>query len=246
MMKILVSAIALATTMSSFNSLAAPESYGVLFLDRSSSMNTLRPDGQSRCSFSKQQAVQKVSKFFLDATINGQQLNVKTFASGGQIQSLTNGFAGFNAAMMALYQLDPEGCSGLTALAQAMCDGADELRANYSTEAANGALLRVYGSTDGSENDSPISSCGGSNWQTSVTSKYLFELPPVQFNATIYTGTVQNILANKDKMYVLDVSSASQSVSSTPTFQFLKQLSIDTGGTYEEISDSDGGDPGDW
>ncbi|MBQ4835260.1 MULTISPECIES: VWA domain-containing protein [Pseudoalteromonas] len=251
-MKTLASILLGALTTVSFSTLSAPESYGILFLDRSGSMMTLRPDKQSRCAYSKQQAISKATKFFLDSSINGQKLNVKTFSSGGQIQSITNGFVDFTGAFMALQQLDGEGCRGATALAEAMCDGADELRTNFSVEASRGALLRVYGSSDGDENASPVTHCGGANWQANVTAKYLMELPQVQFNATIYTGTVQSIamsdklnaaIANDLPAYAMSPNTYTKNV---PTFDFLKQLAAQTGGTVEEVSDSDGGDPGEW
>ena len=169
------------------------DSYGIIFMDRSGSMMIDRPDGQSRCSYSKQQTIHKISKFFFDNNIKGQQIDVKAFSSGGQVNSLTGGFVGFVDAMTAMNSLDAEGCSGLTALAEAMCDAADQLRNKFSIEAYQGAILRVYGSTDGDENDSPEAYCGGTNWQEMVYNKYLNEFPAVQFNATIYTGTVQSV-----------------------------------------------------
>ncbi|KZW98548.1 hypothetical protein JL49_22570 [Pseudoalteromonas luteoviolacea] len=252
MMKVLTGLLFGTLVSASFSTLSAPESYGILFLDRSGSMLIKRPDNQSRCAFSKQQAISKMSKFFLDSSINGQELNIKTFASGGQIQSITNGFVDFSSAFMALSQPDGEGCSGMTALAEAMCDGADELRLNYAAEASQGAILRVYGSTDGDENHSPVSNCGGSGWQAEVANKYLYEQPPVQFNATIYTGTVQSIANLNNKMdaaiakdlpaYALAPKHYAQSL---PTFDFLKKLAAQTGGTVEEVSDNDG-NPGEW
>jgi hypothetical protein len=122
-----------------------------------------------------------------------QKINIKTICSGGQIQSISNGFVNFTAAFMALNRLDAQGCQESTALAEAMCDGADELHSHCSTEASRGATLRVYGSTNGAENNSPAAHCGGPNWQAQVYSKYLLEQPEVQFNTTIYTGTVQRL-----------------------------------------------------
>ncbi|WP_247688710.1 VWA domain-containing protein [Pseudoalteromonas sp. MMG012] len=247
-MKFITSLLLGALAVPAFSAISAPESYGVLFLDRSGSMMTQRPDGQSRCAFSKQQAINKVTQFFLDSSINGQKLNVKTFSNGGQIQSISSGFVDFTSAFMALQQLDSEGCTGLTALAEAMCDGADELRNNFSVEASQGAILRVYGSTDGDENASPVANCGGSNWQAQVTSKYFLELPQVQFNATIYTGTVQNIV-NVNSAVANDASANASSqklnAQNIPTFEFLKQLATKTGGKVELVSDSDGGS-GQW
>ncbi|WP_018693084.1 VWA domain-containing protein [Algicola sagamiensis] len=240
--------LALAISACSFSTFAA-DSYGVLVMDQSGSMATKRLDGQSRCAYSRHQAIGKISKFFIQ--LNGQQIDIRTFNSGGQLTSLTGGFTGsFVEAMNAVNNLAPEGCTGSTALAEAMCVAADDLRANFTNEANNGARLRVFGSTDGEENDSPVAHCGGGNWQDKVTDKYLTELPPIEFNATIFTSTVSIAGLNNEVAYT-DIGRHTAyevfGTESIPTFEFLKQLAAQTGGTVQVIADNDpDDDDGDW
>lgn len=221
---------------------AAVPSYGVLVMDRSGSMMSTRTDGQSRCSYSKQEAIDKVSRFFFNANINGQLIEVRTFNSANNMQSVTGGFVDFVGAMTAMNNLDAEGCSGGTALAQAMCSAADDLRAQFTNEADNGARLRVYGSTDGDENSSPSTPCGGSNWQDEVRSKYIVETPTIEFNPTIFTGTVSIAGQHLDAVEQ-DNSKNGAITTSSSTFEFLQELAVATGGEIELISDSDGDDP---
>ncbi|WP_299492774.1 VWA domain-containing protein [uncultured Shewanella sp.] len=221
---------------------AAVPSYGVLVMDRSGSMMSTRTDGQSRCSYSKQEAIDKISRFFFNANLNGQLIEVRTFNSANNMQSVTGGFVDFVGAMTAMNNLDDEGCSGSTALAQAMCSAADDLRAQFSEEASNGARLRVYGSTDGDENSSPNTPCGGSNWQDEVRSKYTVEVPTVEFNPTIFTGTVSAAVRH---LAVIEQDQGKTGAISTKssTFEFLQELAVETGGEIELISDSDGDNP---
>ena len=228
---------------------AAQESYGVIFMDRSGSMMTTRPDGQSRCAYSHQIALQKVNKFFYDNNINGQKLDVKVFSSGGQLTSITNGFTDAMGATIALYGLNPEGCGGLTALAEAACVSADDLRNSWTTAANNGALLRVYGSTDGDENNSPVANCGGSNWQAEVLDKYLAVQPAIQFNVDLFVGNVQKAATKskgqeqQDYRIAEDVGyegKKAQATKALSTFDFMRELAAKTGGVATDISDTHG------
>ena len=244
--------LAASVSVMSFSPLAsaADPSYGVIFMDRSGSMMTTRPDGQTRCAYSQQIAMQKVSRFFWNPIVNGQKLDIKTFSSGGQLTSITNGFTDFGGAVMALSQLDPQSCGGSTALAEAACLSADALRDSYTAAANNGALLRVYGSTDGGENSSPIANCGGAAWQAEVWLRYHNVNPDVQFNIDIYYGNVQKAArkasANYEQSQTIaeDVGYGTVLKSTPPsglnTFDFMKQLATSTGGEVREISDVHG------
>ncbi|MBU2704453.1 VWA domain-containing protein [Zooshikella marina] len=225
--------------------LHAHESYGVLIMDTSGSMRTPRHDGSSRCEYSILQAKSKVFRFFYQ--LHGKKIDIRTFNSGGNIISITGGFVDkFDAAMNALNSLSGKQCQGATALAEAMCLAADDLRFNYSNEAKQGDRLMVFGSTDGDENNSPRDICGGSDWQAKVEATYL-DLPQVEFNATIFIGNVGLLSDSENKYgdygYLYNMPPNGFTALSTPTtFEFLKKLAKKTGGQVETVKDSDVGD----
>lgn len=140
----------------------APPTTMLLLLDRTSSMTVQRPaTGHSRCRDALALAREDARSFF---AAGGTQAAVWTFAGNGP-SDLTGGFAGETAVMAALDSLAPDGCDGLTPLADAICAASDELNARFPY-APHGARLLAL-SSDGGENNSR-GECAGFNSTTTV------------------------------------------------------------------------------
>ncbi len=140
----------------------------LVLLDRTGSMIDIRPStGNSRCSDALALAVADVQDFFVKyPEVDGASVAVWTFADSSPTD-LTGGFGGEAAALSALGGLSPEGCSGSTPLADAICAASDALDQEFEGTPA-GKMLAI--SSDGGENNSS-GTCAGP-WSISGPPNY--------------------------------------------------------------------------
>jgi len=154
----------------------------LVLLDRTGSMQALTSDGSTRCEKALGTAISDVNIFFANNP-PGSSVSVWTFRDAAYTP-LTNGFVNEATAEAALDALNPTGCSGLTPLAESMCDAVDALTTTFPSAPAG--ALRLAVSTDGEENnsdgecDGPHSLAGTAcgtfdpgSWQQKVCDKML-------------------------------------------------------------------------
>jgi hypothetical protein len=151
----------------------------LVLLDRTGSMTETRINGHSRCRDALDLAKADVHTFFLlHPAQQGAAVAVWTFADAAPTL-LTGGFVDEATALAALNTLTPEGCTGSTPLADAICSGSDALNAALPGSTAAQRMLAI--SSDGGENNSSgpcagPSSAGGppydpGSWQQKVEAK---------------------------------------------------------------------------
>ncbi len=214
-----------------------PVSSGLMvLLDRTGSMTVIRAStGNSRCHDALQLAKQDVQSFF---TANGKSTNasaaVWTFTDSGPT-NLTGGFATETAATAVLNSLTPEGCSGMTPLAEAICGASDAL--NNAFPLSGSPVNRVLAiSSDGGENNSdgecagPSSSSGPpysiGSWQRKVSDKVIGQ----NLVMTRFWGSVTRRVDPETGEDVLPKSISSD---------FFASLTEQTGGVLQSVDDSD-------
>lgn len=203
---------------------------GLVLLDRTGSMGVTRPStGNSRCKDALDLAKQDVDAFFT-AMPASALLAVWTFADAAPTQ-LTAGFVGRADAQAALTGLTPEGCSGSTPLADALCDAGDALRA--ASQPLNQRILAV--SSDGGENNSSGACAGPSSasgppfdpgsWQQLVTD----QLRTQTVTEARFWGSVNRTFDIETGRAVAGVSDA----------LFFENLAMVTGGGFVAVGDDD-------
>lgn len=194
----LASCVAVAV-MSGANAQTSDDKYGMIVIDRSGSMLTRRFDGQTRCNYANDLAIEKAEKWF---TPEGQQtsldedgkggthLDIRTFDSPGDLVSLGGGYVtSFSEAETYIRSLGGA-CSGSTALKEAACLSLDDI-----ANTTSGNAREIYFIADAGENSSASTDCSTDtgSWQTDVFNhwfQYFFN-PGVQFNYTqLVTGNV--------------------------------------------------------
>lgn len=160
----------------------APVAYSktsaILLLDRSASMKRPYSMTETRCMHAVNVAISKVHTFFKNN--RDGELKVKTFLDSGRSRDMTD-FVGEDAAVDALNKLLFPCEESASALAEAMCISADELRARAKT----GDQLKVITVSDGEENDSYASECGNEEWQNKVMDKYT-QSPMITVDSMIF------------------------------------------------------------
>lgn len=129
---------------------------GVLLIDRSGSMTTVRSaTGNTRCVDALTMAREKVQRFFRD--LGGLRIAIWTFQDSG-VTPLHAGYITSEAAALSYVDsLSPTGCSGYTPLAEAMCRAVDGKPASVVTLSPLPGYLAIL--TDGGENNSDV--CNG-------------------------------------------------------------------------------------
>jgi hypothetical protein len=214
----------------------AKDSYISFIMDRSSSMQTTRVDGKTRCAYSKEFTKQTLNKLYERYSTEGKvYINLEVFGSQGGQQSITQGYSKDKSFVMtAIDRLGQEDCQqGSTALADAMCSVANAMRTFTSGLDSN---LIVYGITDGEENSSSFRDCGtnlAAGWQDYVKTKFKNESPRIIYNAAIFTGEE---IRTAETEVGLEVPRAT-------TFAFLIDLAKETGGTVTVVNDQDSSPP---
>lgn len=208
----------------------------VVLLDRTGSMLALRATGGSRCHDALAQAIQDVQTFF-DQNPSGS-LAVWTFADAGPVD-LTGGFVGRTSALNALNGLGPENCSGLTPLAQAMCQASDLLNTSFPGAPQGTKILAV--SSDGGENNS-----GGECWGPPSS---ICPPPPGNYDAGSWEQKVWAKLASQNTVLVrywasvlttrslVDVETGREVQGCTDAVIF-QDIAASTGGSYDFMDDN--------
>ena len=240
---------ALLMTCSTFSN---ADTHGVLLFDKTGSMTSLRWDGESRCDFGKDFVVKKIGSFVSNQ--KGDYLDIRAFAGKNDNTSLTEGFVDISTVTPIgssqwrnflndiKSKLGQVSCSGVTALGDALCKGADSLRSRYK----NGDNIMMTVVTDAGENDSSI--CGGGNYVEDYVKPKMKSSPVVKFDLTILdSGNVnkkaKSALNASDDLQEVTIESnglyATSAASSLSEIEQLIQLSKDTGGTAEVIADQD-------
>jgi hypothetical protein len=205
------------------SALAETKNYAIFYLDKTASMQGTVSDGGTRCDASKRIAKVSVRNFF--EKWNGQAIDIRTFSQPGQSISLTQGFTDIKAA--ALSAIDDSPCDGSsTALADAICEGADRLREEFSAVAADSeTFLMLVAATDGEENSS-AGPCGGSDWRAKVEDKIRNTSPAIRLNMSVF-GELQKIATG----------TAGNSSMATDSLSYFSRLSAESGGTAIFIND---------
>lgn len=216
---------------------------GIIVIDRTGSMQQFRSStDESRCHDVRSQALDKVDEFFMD--YSGNALAVWTF-SGSSVVNITGGYVGSGSAKAAILELSPEGCSGVTPLADALCQAADAL--NSFAPAKN--IMTFL--TDGGENSSVGPCQGNSNgitdsgsWQYKARERINSYFPYVQINPQFWSGDTFVSLSGVDPETGAKVQSLTASLmgcSSTEQcdHEFFLYAAVDSGGTYDLIKDND-------
>jgi hypothetical protein len=126
------------------------EMHRIILLDRTGSMQAPFDENTTRCERARQTAIADVMAFFAQNPI-GASVAVWTFR-GTAPTELTPGFVDEATAIAALEGLAGVNCSGLTPLAESLCDAVDALLAAYPSALAS--TLEFSVSTDGEENNS--------------------------------------------------------------------------------------------
>jgi hypothetical protein len=210
----------------------AKDSYITFIMDRSASMHTQRVDGKSRCAFSKAFTRQTLNRLYEHYAREGTvYINLELFGSQGGQQSLTQGF-NKDKTLAAIDRLASEDCEQTsTALADAMCKVANDMRALPAGSKAN---LLVFGITDGEENASSFRACGpnlAAGWQDYIKAKFKNGTPQITYNTAIFTG--EDIRSQEPDAL------PEQEAPRAATFQFLMELAHETGGTVTVVNDFD-------
>ena len=212
-----------------FSSHAFAVNYGVLFLDKSTSMNSKRQDGRSRCDVSKDIAKKSVKNFF--EKWNGRQIDIRVFSESGDSKSITEGYTNNKSkAIDAIDSLPQDHCVGnATALAQSLCEAADQIRATFGADLRPGRdHLLVAAATDGEENDSE-GECSGDTWQDSVKEKFLNESPEIKLNMNFF-GKLARVRPGNS-------SSPTRAEIHARSLEFFTKLSQESGGVPTFIND---------
>lgn len=221
-----------------------PANKGIILIDRTGSMVATRSTGNSRCRDARQQALDKVTQFF--TTFGGSALSVWTF-NGSTVTKLT-GYVNSATATNAINGLSMNGCSNATPLADAICQAADELYVLRGNDPNKPNLLTIL--TDGGENTS-VGICDGNNngigdpgsWQSKARARINNYYPYVQVNPMFWTGSTYVNLKGIDPETGSPLPQISPNVSGCSTgeqcdHQFLLQIAVDTGGTYDLVKDN--------
>jgi hypothetical protein len=129
----------------------------IVVLDRTGSMQALRPEsGNTRCVDAVAAAEYDIKQFF-NTNPPGSTVAVWTFAGTGPTQ-LTVGFVDEATAVSALHTLDSVPCNNFTPLAESICEAVDAMAAEFPF--ASPQTLKVAISSDGEENNSDGSCLG--------------------------------------------------------------------------------------
>ena len=137
---------------------AYAEDYGCIVLDRTGSMMTgySGNPNQTRCEVALANVKIDVNSFFIKYPAG--LMKVWTFADSAPTD-LTGAYVGKASAMSVLNPLSPTGCTGLTPLADAICDAANDF------PGGGGHTREMHVGSDGGENNSS-GPCSGPDSQS--------------------------------------------------------------------------------
>ena len=149
--------------------------YGIILLDVTSSMNTVRPStGNTRCYDAVVMARGIVSDFFDPNRVDGDGIAIWAFTNdpsvSDDVQPFTTGY--YTDELSAIAALNNIPCSGSTPLADAMCKG---LNGDGETFTIDPMLDRLYVLTDGLENNSN-GLCSGPSGRTTTVGTWQYNV----------------------------------------------------------------------
>lgn len=231
------------------------EQHSIIVVDRSGSMRSTRPDGQTRFQVAIQGAKDYVN---LPLSIP-HYFAVWTFEGSSYIKE-----QGFASATTTIATLNKLGVGyGVTPLAHTVCDAIDELF-TYRTDLGNKAKKVVKLVSDGEENSTPSSSqCHGpasstdyphftpGSWEWKVYNKFATRNPntppaasgffPAALDVTVLTGHISltgtgSSAAEYSPEGRLMAPGSMSGLSNY--FTFLQGLAQDSGGAYTVVVDS--------
>lgn len=218
----------------------AGSAHAVVLLDRTGSMQALRASGVTRCSDALTMARLDVESFFVrhpEAT--GSSLAVWVF--GNDVVNLSGGFVDQASALAVLDELDPEGCTGTTPLADALCEASDALVQTFPNAQREELFMAV--SSDGGENDSS-GACAGpdseaetppysdGSWQNNVFAKLTAQnIIDIRFWDDFASVTRSTPVTREGKRSRV----ANKAVSDT---SFFRTLAGATGGSFTLVNDN--------
>jgi hypothetical protein len=209
----------------------------LVLLDRTGSMLAVRANGHSRCRDALALARQDITSFFdLHGGTPGVSAAVWTFADNGP--TALTGFVDETQALAALDGLAPEGCSGSTPLAEALCSAGDQLSSTFPPAGSDRLTLAV--SSDGGENNSD-GTCAGpwsvagppyepGSWQQKVTD----HLRGHQVILSRFWGEVTRSES------LVDPETGLPHGLNYPDALFFEDLAAATGGDHQFVDDGDG------
>lgn len=222
------------------------EMHRIILLDRTGSMQAPFDESTTRCERARQTAIADVMSFFTQHPIESS-VAVWTFAGTAPTQ-LTPGFVDEATAIAALESLAGVNCSGLTPLAESLCDAVDALLAAYPSALAR--TLEISVSTDGEENNSD-GSCAGDRvllppFGGSPFGEACGEFHPDSWQQKVCDHTIDNAvvlarfwgnlsLARAAKK--ADTETGALLASSVPDDVFFQALAEATGGAFTFIDD---------
>lgn len=205
----------------------------ILVLDRTGSMLAGRSGGSTRCADALVAARQDIERFF--KTHPGGRMAVWSFA-GSSATVLSNGYVGEPAAKRIVDSLSPNGCSGLTPLAEAVCDAADHLAATAGLRER-----QIFLSTDGGENNSS-GECNGFNTR-STTPPY----DPGSWQHKVYNKLrARNVVmariwggrtSSRNEPEIDPETGEQRAARFLSDGQFLRDLSGATDGSFQTVTD---------
>jgi hypothetical protein len=217
----------------------------VLLLDRSSSMNEPRLSGNTRCEDALAYAKLDVREFFrLSPEIPETKIAIWTFSGAGIVRR-TGGFVGQTEALGVLEAMWPNGCTGSTPLADALCEVGDFLIHQTDFPGLPPTEKELWISTDGGENASG-GDCWGSgdspadggclfytpgSWQYNVCGRLLGEM---RINTRFWESLTKADVDPETGEGSIEIE-AEDSI-------FFEDLALSTGGFYVLMEDCPDGD----
>lgn len=237
-------------SVSSYSQDNLPDShdYVTVIMDRTGSMQKVRPaDGKSRCDVAKEQMSENI-KFAIKVGKNIKAVafggNTKTQLSGGFVN--TQGMSHFFGPGKAVFEsimdeVNAVSCSGGTPLGDVICEEIDILTAE---NAGGSSQPRIGYVTDAGENSSVI--CGGDNYVIDkIIPKAFAVSPPVRINVTWLsapTGTLPFGSKGQEFDGGYEPEAKQNFRSRAASFTELQQWKIltqATGGSLHVISDNE-------
>lgn len=212
---------------------------GIILIDRTGSMMSVRDNGHTRCSDAIDQALEKVDEFF-GPKLGGSAVAIWTFNSLG-VNELV-GYTDATTAKNKINTLSRTDCTAMTPLADAMCQAIDTLSASLASGKNN--LLTAI--TDGGENYSRGGCAGTANLIADPTSwRRKVADYAVSKGVTLNSAFLQNknpLLRKIDPETGLSISppsGASTGPAVDPDHDGFLWMAMMTGGIYDLISDGD-------
>jgi hypothetical protein len=194
----------------------------LLLLDRSESMEVVRPGGSTRCADALAAAMADVSAFA--AGHPARTISVWTF-QGDTSTELTAGFVDEAAALAALDTLDGVACTGTSPLAEAICAAADEFGA------ALPATDRVLAISTAGVEDASDGECAGPDSTTGPPPAGNYD--PGSWQEAVYSKLQGEVVSLVRNWEIFD------QIGPTGNGPFLEDIAGSTAGNYAPVDDGD-------